>query len=89
MLQNYTISSVASVFYKYPTKEQYRKGISRDIKLAHTSVKKYLDQLLKLSIIKEEVIEKGKRKFPIYKANLNNENYRKYITWSDTVWYGI
>jgi predicted nucleotidyltransferase len=34
--------------------------------------------LLKLSIIREEIIEKGKRKFPVYKANINSETYRKY-----------
>jgi len=78
MLQKYTISGVAGVFYRQPIKEHYLKGISREIKLAHTSVKNHLKELLKQSIIEEKIIMKGERKFPVYKANINSKVYRKY-----------
>lgn len=78
MLQKYTLWSVAGVFFKEPTKEHYLKQISREIQIAHTSVKKNLDRLMRLSIIKEKVIEKGKRKFPVYKANINSKQYLNY-----------
>ena len=77
MLQNYTIGKVAEVFFRYPSKEHYLKGISREIKFAHTSVKRHLEELKKSSIIKESVIKRGKREFPVYKANINNEAYRR------------
>lgn len=80
MLQKYTIDKVAEVFYKYPTKEHYLKGISKEINLAHTSVKKHLEELSKLSIIKETILKKGKRIFPVYKADINSKIYRKYKT---------
>lgn len=78
MLQKYTMDKVAEIFYKYPGKEHYLKGISREIKLAHTSVKKHLEKLSKLSIITETTIKKGKRTFPVYKANIGNKTYSRY-----------
>ena len=80
MLQKYTIDKVAEIFYKYPTKDHYLKGISKEIGLAHTSVKKHLEELSKLSIIKETTLKKGSRIFPIYKSDINNKTYRKYKT---------
>ncbi len=78
MLQNYTTWKVLSRFFEEPTKEHYLKQISRDIGLAHTSVKKHLDFLLKASIIKENVQKRGKRKFPVYSAEINGKDYRHY-----------
>lgn len=78
MLQNYTVWSVASAFFKEPTKEHYLKGISREINLAHTSVKKILNYLERLSIIKRKDIIRNTRIFPVYKANINSNEYRKY-----------
>lgn len=77
MLQNYTMWKVASVFFLDPTKEQYLKQISKDLKVAHTSVMKNLNELVKLSIIKKNIQKKGKRIFPVYTANIDNINYRK------------
>ena len=77
MLQNYTMMNVAKVFFDYPTEEHYLKEISRASKIAHTSVKNNLMDMKKEEIITEVIEKKGKRKFPIYKANLENPSYRK------------
>lgn len=78
MLQNYSIWKTAEVFFKEPTKEHYLIEISKKAKLAHTSVKKKLETLNKEGIIKEIKEKKGKRIFPVYKANLENKEYRYY-----------
>lgn len=78
MLQKCSILKTAGIFFKEPTKEHYLLEISKKASIAHTSIKKYLTTLKKLSIITEMIEKKGKRKFPIYKANINNKTYRKY-----------
>ena len=78
MLQKSTISKTAETFFLNPTKEHYLKDISRKIGVAHTSVKKNLNELVKEGLIKETVEKKGKRKFPIYKANINTKIFKKY-----------
>lgn len=78
MLQKCSIIKVAAVFFNEPVKNHYLIEISKKSKLAHTSVKKHLTTLKNLSIIKESIEEKGNRKFPIYKANINDETYRYY-----------
>jgi predicted nucleotidyltransferase len=65
------------VFFDRPTEDHYLIGISREIGLAHTSVKKQLNELLKQKIIIERILKKGTRRFPSYKANINGYNYRK------------
>ena len=70
-----SIWNVTSIFLKEPTQEHYLKEISKKARLAHTSVKKHLNELKKRSIIKESIEKKGKRKFPIFKANINSETY--------------
>jgi predicted nucleotidyltransferase len=77
MLQKCSILRVASVFFNEPTKNHYLKEISQKANLAHTAVKKYLSMLKKLSIIIEYNEKKGKRDFPIYKAEINNKEYKK------------
>jgi len=67
----------AEYFFANPTKTSYLMDISRVIGLAHTSVKKNLDELVKLGLITESIDKKGGRKFPIYKANRDNKNYKK------------
>ena len=52
--------------------------ISKKSSLAHTSVKTYLKQLKKLLIVQESVEKKGSRKFPLYHANIESHQYRKY-----------
>lgn len=78
MLQKCSILKVAGVFFKEPTKEHYLLEISKKAGIAHTSVKEHLKTLKKVSIIEESIEEKGRRKFPVYKANINNKEYREY-----------
>lgn len=69
---------VADVFFTEPTKRHYLIEISRKARLAHTSVKKYLVDMKDLGMIKEASEKKGKRKFPVYTADLESVAYRKY-----------
>ena len=78
MLQECSIIRVANVFFNEPTKLHYLIEISQKAKLAHTSVKKYLEQMKETGIIKETAEKKGKRKFPIYIANIENKEYKKF-----------
>ncbi len=66
------------VFFVNPTKKHYLMDISRTIGLAHTSVKKNLGKLIKRGLIIESVEKKGDRKFPLYRANLDNKSFKKY-----------
>lgn len=68
----------AEVFFLSPTKEHYLMDISRSIGIAHTSVKKNIKGMVKLGLIMESVEKKGGRKFPIYKANIDNKTFKKY-----------
>ncbi len=77
MLQKCSILQVAGVFFNEPTKDHYLTEISQKANLAHTAVKKHLSELKKLSIITEHHEKKGKRTFPIYKANINDKEYKK------------
>ena len=78
MLQKSSIDRTSEVFFTSPTKKHYLMDISRTIGLAHTSVKKNLDKLIKFGLILESVEKKGGRKFPLYKANLDNKLFKKY-----------
>ena len=77
MLQKCSILDVAGVFFKEPSKEHYLIEISKKSKLAHTSVKKHLEDLKKQKIITQKIEKKGSRNFPFFKANINNSNYKK------------
>ena len=75
MLQNYNKLKVINVFFEDPSQDaQFQlREISRKIKLAPISVKRYLDELTK-----EELIIKSKHrvlKYPIYSANRDNEKF--------------
>lgn len=78
MLQKSSMLRTAEIFLINPTKEHYLIDISRSIGLAHTSVKKNLDSLIKLGIITSSAEKKGSRKFPLYKANLSSKTFKKY-----------
>jgi len=80
MLQKSSMFKTAEVFFINPTKSHYLMDISRNIKIAHTSVKKNLNSLVKLRIVTESAERKGSRKFPIYKANINSKEFRRYKT---------
>jgi len=77
MLQKSSIYKTAEVFFVSPTKKHYLMDISRNIKLAHTSVKKNLGKLIKLGLIIESIEKKGGRKFPLYLATSENKIFRK------------
>lgn len=78
MLQKSSIFKTAGLFFTNPTKQTNLADISRNIKLAHTSVKKNLDKLVKLGLITESIEKKGRRRFPYYTANLDNKAFKKY-----------
>lgn len=77
MLQKSSMFKTLEVFFISPSKQHYLMDISRKIQLAHTSVKKNLDKLVKLGLITESVENKGKRKFPFYKANSESRLFNK------------
>lgn len=68
----------AELFFANPTKKSYLMDISRNIGLAHTSVKKNLDKLVRSGLVIESVEKKGRRRFPIYKANISNRSFKEY-----------
>lgn len=77
MIQKSNIMDVLAPFFQEPTKTQYLMGISRKIKLAHTSVKKALFRLVREGIVIETVEKRGKRRFPVYKADINSDRFRE------------
>ena len=77
MLQKDSISKTAEVFFINPNKKHYLMDISRRIGISHTSVKRNLKYLVKSGLITEFIDKKGKRKFPIYKANIDNKEYKE------------
>ncbi|MBT7706380.1 nucleotidyltransferase domain-containing protein [archaeon] len=64
---------VMRVFFKYPSRAHYLMGISREIKLSHTSVNIILKKLIKKHIVTEKIEKRGKRNFPMYYANINED----------------
>ncbi len=78
MLQKSNTWKVLEIFFNEPAKQYYLIDISRRIKLAHTSVKNLLDELVKEKLISKILEKKGRRNFPLYKANLSEKNFRKY-----------
>lgn len=78
MLQKSSTLRTVEIFFVNPTKKNYLMDISRNIGLAHTSVKKNLDKLVKLGLVIESVEKKGGRKFPIYQANIDNRLFKEY-----------
>lgn len=80
MLQKSSIDRTAEVFFVNPTKKHYLMDISRTVGLAHTSVKKNLDKLVKSGLITESIEKKGGRRFPLYQADLDNKTFKKHKT---------
>src|SRR3989338_4345858 len=77
MLQKSNTRKILEIFFNEPTKQHYLIDISMRIKLAHTSVKNLLDELVKDGLILRSVEKKGRRKFPLYKANTPEKRFRK------------
>lgn len=78
MLQKSSIALVLGVFFRSPHKEHYLMEISRKIHIAHTSVKKNLQGLANAGIVQELIEKRGRRRFPIYKANTENKNFKRF-----------
>ena len=70
MIQKCSLWRVLEVFFKEPTRVHYVRGISRNIHLAPTSIKKHI-----LTLLKQDIIIKKKELFIGYSANLENENF--------------
>lgn len=78
MLQKSSIWKTLEIFCQFPTKEHYLMDISRNINVAHTSVKRNLRALVKQGIVTTSTRKQGRRNFPIFKANVNNPTFKKY-----------
>jgi predicted nucleotidyltransferase len=75
MLQKSNTERVLQLFFTKPTTQHYLLGISRELSLAHTSVKNILAKLEKEKIITKRIVMRNSRAFPHYQANLNNNIY--------------
>lgn len=67
---------VLGMFFTEPSKAHALKDISRNVGIAHTSVKANLTELTKQGLITKEVQIKGSRKFPVYKANTGSTYFK-------------
>lgn len=71
MVQKCSFLRVLEVFFVEPTTIHHIKGISKKIKLAPTSVRKYIKDLLKEGLIKK----KAAKPFAGFVANRENEDF--------------
>ncbi len=69
---------VLDVFFAEPSRPHYLAGISRRIRLSHTSVKRNLIRLVRLGLISEQKEQRGSRKFPVFKAAADSKEFRMY-----------
>jgi len=74
LLKNYSLFKVLNVFFDDPVKDFQLREISRMIKLTHKSVLVYLNQLLKLGLIKVNT----KTLYKSYNANTENPLFQIY-----------
>ncbi|MBS3081432.1 nucleotidyltransferase domain-containing protein [Candidatus Pacearchaeota archaeon] len=74
MIQKCSYLKVFEVFFKEPTKVHFIREISRNIKLATTSVKKHLLEIENEGLIKK----KPKMPFEGYVANKENDKFLQY-----------
>ena len=74
MIQKCSLFAVLNEFFKEPTKIHFIREISREINLAHTSVKKHLNVLLKENLIQK----KESKPFNGYIANREDEKFILY-----------
>ena len=77
MLQKSSTRQTLDVFFKNPTMEFTLKNVSRFSKLAHTSTKQNLNKLIRLGFVQQRNERKGKRTFPLYKADRNKQFIRQ------------
>ncbi|MFH1134346.1 MAG: nucleotidyltransferase domain-containing protein [Nanoarchaeota archaeon] len=77
MLQKRNMQPLLDLFNRDPLRLRYLLGISRGLKLAHTSVKRDLDALVKRGIVQRRLERRGKRSFPLYVANEGDALFRQ------------
>ena len=78
MLQKCTIFKIAKVFFDDPEREFSLAEIKRSANIAPTSIIIHLKELIKNGIVCKKDKVSGKRTYPFYKANFENENYKWY-----------
>lgn len=78
MLQNSSMFKTIELFFRNPNKNYSLSDISREIGIAHTSVKNNLDELADKNIIIKLIEKKKTRNFPFYKANIISKEFKKY-----------
>ena len=81
MLQNCSLWNVAEVFFKEPTKMHFIKSISKKINLAHTSVKRHIEILIREGFVKKVDSEP----FNGYKAERENPEFIFYKKISNNI----
>ena len=74
MIQKCSLIAVLEVFFKEPTKMHFIREISREIKLAQTSVRNHVKELKKGNLI----MEKEGKPFKGFVANRENEKFLFY-----------
>lgn len=62
------------LFIEFPTKDFSVRGIARKLNLSHATVLKYIDNLLKLNLIKK----KEETLYPTFYANTQNSKFKFY-----------
>lgn len=71
MIQKCSILRVLEIFFKEPTTLHFVRSIGKEINLAPTSVKMYIDELLEEGLI----VQKKAKPFDGYVANLENDKF--------------
>lgn len=71
MLQKWSRYKILEKFFDFPRREFFIRELSRETNLAQTAVTNHIKALLK-----EKLILKEKRLYPIFKANRDNTNYK-------------
>ncbi len=71
MLQNSNTWLLFEHFAQFPTKKHYLIGLSRELGLAHTTIKRELETLEKEGLIVRHEELRGSRSFPLYQATRN------------------
>ncbi len=71
MLQKSSMFKTKEIFFVEPSRKHYLTSISRNTKIAHTSIKKNIQTLQKEGFIKEIKEIRGTRTFPHFLANTN------------------
>jgi predicted nucleotidyltransferase len=78
MLQKCSLWEVASVFFNNPEKNFELMEISKEINLAHTSVKRHLETLLELKIVLKKPVAFGRKSNFCYYGNKNEPIFTHY-----------